>query len=192
MQHIHGCDAVVALDPLDKPCYRISLPEWRMPKPPQPSDLVAAARYVARGADLSLHIHFQHPISSTNGSARPPLLRPSPWRQPVWPGMLLFSTTEGSTLLSEELKVSIKAIPPSSFPTHITHAIGTQEDTNLTRFHFLKLQENTLNWWALPTWEGPLLCALTPPPPPTLPPPPPYAPPLTFLWPVSPPCHITS
>lgn len=33
--------------------------------------LVAAVCYVAHGADLSLHIHFQHPISSTNGESSP-------------------------------------------------------------------------------------------------------------------------
>lgn len=52
--------------------YRVSLLGWRMPKLPQTNDLVATACYVACGADLSLRIHFQHPISSANGKDHPP------------------------------------------------------------------------------------------------------------------------
>lgn len=173
----YGCDAVMAPDPPHKPRYQISLPEWRMPKPPQTSDLVAAACYVARGADLSLHIHFQHPISSTNGGTRPqpppPLGRRHGDSQSdlecccsaLLTVSLLFRKSWKYQLRQYQVPHThpLSRHPPS--PTRITHAIGTQEDTNLTRFHFLKLQENTLNWWALPTWEGPLLCALTHHPP---------------------------
>lgn len=136
------------VDPLDKPHDQIYfLSEGCL-------SLVTAVCCVAHGTGLSLHIHFPHPFPSTNGTAHPP-----PDRRHRDSQSDLECRSSALLRLSLPFWKSWKyqlrrhwsphAHPhPPLVPLPQSHAIGTQEDTNLTRFHFLKLQENTLNWWA--------------------------------------------